>query len=106
MMVAVSFAETKELKKTRKSLAHKGRGDVVQAGTDEGANKEMGVSQLLKIQCSFLRNLATNPIWVLLTICTTVETGAVIGFATFMPKMLQFQFSLTSTSAALLSGEY
>lgn len=36
--------------------------------------------------------------------CTTVETGAVIGFATFMPKMLQFQFSLTSTKAALLSG--
>lgn len=100
--------ETKELKKTRKSLAHKGKGEshgaAEEAGGDRDANKDVGISEMLQLQCGFLCHLATNPIWVLLTVCATVETGAIIGFATFMPKMLQFQFSLTSTSAALLSG--
>ena len=48
----------------------------------------------------------TNPTWLFLTLGGTVESGAVIGFATFMPKVLQFQFSLTPGMAALVAGDY
>lgn len=56
----VALAETKELKKTRKSLAHKGRGETGE-GVDE---KQMGAGHLVSTQWSFLRHLLTNPIWV------------------------------------------
>lgn len=51
-----------------------------------------------------IKVLLTNPTWIGLTLGATVESGAVMGFATFMPKVLQFQFSLTPGAAAVLAG--
>ena len=51
-----------------------------------------------------LKLVVTNLSFVFLTLGATIESGAVMGFATFMPKILQFQFSLTPAGAAILAG--
>jgi hypothetical protein len=47
----------------------------------------------------------SNPSWIFLTIAATVESGAVNAFATFLPKVLQFQYGLTAGAAALFAGK-
>lgn len=49
--------------------------------------------------------LFRNPTWSLIAVALTVETGAVVAFATFLPKLLQFQYKMTSSRAAIATGD-
>ncbi len=48
--------------------------------------------------------LFRNPTWDLITLACTVESGLVMAFATFLPKLLQFQYKLTASQAAMATG--
>ena len=90
------FSETQNIKKQKQSEAYAG------AGEEEMARDDFGKSWkdvLLAVKVIFI-----NPTWIFVTIGATVESGAVNSFATFLPKVLQFQFSLTPTASALFAG--
>ena len=77
--VHVCVAAAVKYKADRKSEAYKG------AGEKEANREDFGrsVSDVwLTIKTTF-----SNPVWILLTISGTVESGAVIGFAAFLPKV-------------------
>ncbi|XP_014662179.1 PREDICTED: solute carrier organic anion transporter family member 4A1-like [Priapulus caudatus] len=49
-------------------------------------------------------NLLRNPTFMFLNLAGATEGMLVAGFATFMPKYVQFQFALTASFAAILMG--
>ena len=53
-----------------------------------------------------LKLVFANPTFIFLSVGAAVESGAVMGFAIFMPKVLQFMFSLTPAGAAILAGKH
>ena len=48
--------------------------------------------------------LLKNPVFVCLTLAGCTEAMIITGFATFLPKFIQNQFSKTATQAALITG--
>ena len=79
VLVHACVAAAVKYKADRKSEAYKG------AGEKEANREDFGrsVSDVwLTIKTTF-----SNPVWILLTISGTVESGAVIGFAAFLPKV-------------------
>ena len=66
-------------RKERKSEAHKG------AGEKEAEREDFGRS--LSDVWLTIKTTFTNPVFIFLTIAGTVESGAIIGFAAFLPKV-------------------
>ena len=78
-------------------MAYKGKGDDETNKAQFGRSwKDFGLS---------LKILFTNPIWILATIAGILSSGLVIALAMFMPKLMQLQFSLTASEAALAVGK-
>ena len=50
------------------------------------------------------RELIVNKIYIFTVLAATAEALVANGFAPFLPKFIQSQFSITSSSASLISG--
>ncbi|ELT88560.1 hypothetical protein CAPTEDRAFT_147857 [Capitella teleta] len=90
------FPEAKRLKALKSAEAY------ATAGKDEMERDDFG--RKWKDIWLSIKVIFCNPSWIFLTIAATVESGAVNSFATFLPKVLQFQFSLTTSASALFAG--
>lgn len=53
-----------------------------------------------------LKMLFMNPVFMFLTLAGCSEGLATAGFATFLPKFIQNQFTKTPANAAFLTGKY
>ena len=81
-------------RKHRENMAYKDKGE------------EESTTMSCKDICNSMKTLCTNPIWILNTIAGTASSGLVVAFATFLPKLMQSQFALTSGQAALSAGKF
>ena len=79
VVTLLNFLAAKKYKPERKSEAYKG------AGEKETDREDFGRS--FSDVWLTIKTIFTNPVWILLTISGTVESGAVIGFAAFLPKV-------------------
>ena len=71
-------------------------------GEAEAADEEFGRKP--KDILISLKTMARNPVFILWTIVGIVEYTLIIGFATFLPKIIQFQFAQTPSMAAVWAG--
>ena len=63
----------------RKSEAHK--------GTEDSDMDRENFGKSLSDVWLTTKTTFTNPVWIFLTLSGTVESGAIIGFAAFLPKV-------------------
>ena len=94
----MKFSAGRKYKEERISEAYKGK------GLTETERKDYGKS--LSDLLFTLKAIFTNPVWICLTISGIVESGAIIGLAAFLPKIMQFQFALPPAKAAAYAGLY
>lgn len=83
-----------ELRLEKVSEAHDG------AGTGGGAEKFSKVREMPKALCSLLK----NPTFFFLNLAGASEGLIIAGFAAFLPKQIENQFSVTAVWSALLMG--
>lgn len=53
-----------------------------------------------------LKDLLTNPAFFMLNLAGASDGLLITGFSTFLPKLIENQFSISATEAALLIGNY
>lgn len=53
-----------------------------------------------------LRDLLGNPAFFMLNLAGASEGLLIAGFASFLPKLIENQFSVNASTAALLMGQY
>ena len=70
----------KKNKADRKSQAHAG------AGAAEAEREDFGRSA--RDVWITVKYIFTNPVWIFLTVAGTIESGAITGFAAFLPKVV------------------
>ena len=91
------FSGARQYKAERVSEAYAGRGEAESSASQFGRHpKDLLLS---------LKILATNPTYICGIIAGIVEYGLVLGFAVFLPKIIQFQFGQSATMAAIIAGE-
>jgi sodium-independent organic anion transporter len=76
-----------------------------QNGAEEECSKEGFMSTWRDVPKAFTL-LVKNPVLVFTTLATTIEGCIIAGFATFLPKIIQNQFKVSVSWAALLAGSY
>ena len=69
----------------------------------EEAPPQKKCEALMEVALS-VRQVLSNASFVFLMLAATTENGATYGFAAFFPKLLQFQFGQSPTSAGLFAG--
>ena len=85
-----------EYRSERTSEAHAGLGEAETADEEFGRKpKDLLVS---------LKTMGKNPVFILWTVVGIVEYTLIIGFATFLPKIIQFQFAQTPSMSAVWAG--
>ena len=78
-------------------MSYKGKGEQETKKDNFGKSwKDLGYS---------LKLIITNPVWIFITIAGIAVMGMVVAMATFLPKIMQYQFALTTTQAAIAAGE-
>ncbi|XP_013383827.1 solute carrier organic anion transporter family member 4C1, partial [Lingula anatina] len=86
----------KEVRATRESQAH-------QDGGEDEVNRP-GFGKSIRDMPTAAKVLLKNPTFVFVTLAGCTEGLVTSGFATFLPKLLQNQFGLTASWAAMLTG--
>ena len=77
--------------------------------TDIGDKRDIGDEELVDCVYSLsgqLCSLMRNPVYVLLVLCDATDAAFTIGIATFISKFIETQFSKSSSTAALFSGNF
>jgi hypothetical protein len=91
-------AAANKIRMKRKSETH-------QSERNDKASRE-GFGTKWKDMPEALKILLTNPVYMFLNMAGVFEGLVVSGVATFMPKLIQNQFSVSAGYAAILGGQY
>ena len=85
-----------EYRKDRESEAHGGYGE------KEAAEEDFGRRPKDLLVC--IKTVARNPVWIIATIVGILEYALIMGFAVFLPKIIQFQFAQSPSMSAVWAG--
>lgn len=87
----------------RVSQAHVSSNDAEKGAEDgKGGGRQLDCSP--RHALASFKVVLTNPVWALVTMAVTVQAGLLSAFGSFLPKIVQFQFSQPPATAALMVG--
>ena len=92
------YTGAKEVRKTRVSQAYTGNTDQTEV---TNPNSSVSIRDLPKA----LKIIMTNPVFLLVSLAGIVEAGAISGLSVFIPKFMQNQFGVTTSTGSILAGK-